>query len=190
MAEVEVDIRLLDAEASKNQHLMREVTELINRVYAAAEDGQWLPGTTRTTAEEVTEYARAGEIVVARLGGGNGAVIGAMRMHRSDARIGVLGMLAADPEYRQMGIGQQVATFAQDQLRLHGISTLEMELLVPRDWHQPSKQVMAEWMERRGWRVVHKGALEDRYPDLAPRLATTCDFIVYQKPLHGPAQTR
>lgn len=183
MAEVGLDIQLLGAEASNDQQLMREVADLVNRVYAVAEEGQWLPGTTRTTAEEVAALTRAGEIVVARLDGGDGAVVGTIRMQPLDERTADLGMLAADPEHRQLGIGQEMANFAMDRLRQRGISTLQMELLVPRDFLQPSKKVMAEWMERRGWQVVRKGALEERYPELAPRLATKCDFVIYQKPL-------
>ncbi len=34
------------------------VTALLNAVYAVAEDGMWVPGTTRTDTDEITRYAR------------------------------------------------------------------------------------------------------------------------------------
>jgi GNAT superfamily N-acetyltransferase len=173
-------IGVLPVESADDAGLMREVAELINRVYAAAEQGQWLPGATRTTVAEITELTRAGEIVVARL---DDTVVGAIRVRQFDADTGETGMLAADPDHRNRGIGRELRRFVTALLRDRGVTTLRIELLVPRDWHQPSKQFMAEWNERAGYRVVRKGAFEDEYPDLAPLLATPCDYIIYHKSL-------
>lgn len=175
-----LDIRVLPAEAAQDVALMRAVAELINTVYADAERGQWLPGATRTTAAKITALTRAGEILVARR---NGDVVGAMRMRLLDADTGETGMLAADPAHRGSGIGRALRGFATDLLRERGVTTLRIELLAPRDWQQPSKQFMAEWNERCGYRVVRQGAFEDEYPDLAPLLATPCDYIIYHKAL-------
>jgi hypothetical protein len=41
------------------------VTDLVNEVYAIAEQGLWLDGTDRTTSGEVAHFIRAGEITVA-----------------------------------------------------------------------------------------------------------------------------
>lgn len=159
---------------------MRHLADLINRVYAAAEKGQWLPGATRTSTEEITELAQAGQIVVARV---DGAVVGAIRVRHLDSRTGETGMLAVDPEYRNLGIARELRRFVADLLRSQGIATLQIELLVPRDWDQASKKVMAGWNSRAGYKVVRKGAFEEQYPDLAPQLATPCDFIIYHKEL-------
>jgi hypothetical protein len=59
---------------------MRRLADLINRVYAVAEKGPWLPGTTRST-EEITELTRAGQMVVALV---NGLVVGAIRVQHLD----------------------------------------------------------------------------------------------------------
>ena len=175
-----LDIQLLPAEASADTRTMRQVADLVNRVYAAAEDGQWLPGTTRTTVEEITELTRAGQIIVARL---DGVVVGSIRVRHLDAETGESGMLVADPEHRGMGIGRRLRSFVIDLLRRQGIGTLQIELLVPRDWTPSSKRFMADWNERSGYKVVRKGAFEEQYPDLAPRLATPCDFVIYHKAL-------
>jgi GNAT superfamily N-acetyltransferase len=175
-----LDIRLLPAEAATDAALMRQVAELINMVYAAAERGQWLPGATRTSAAEITDLTRAGEIVVARLGDD---VVGAIRVRHFDASTGETGMLAVDPAHRELGIGSQLRHFVTDLLRERGLTTLRIELLVPRDWHQPSKRFMAEWNERSGYEVVRQGAFENEYPNLAPLLATPCDFVIYHKAL-------
>lgn len=175
-----LDIQLLPAEAAADVDLMRQVAELINRVYAAAENGQWLPGTTRTSVAEITALTGAGQIVVARL---DGAVVGAIRMRYLDADTGETGMLAADPAHRGLGIGRELRRFVTDLFRRRGITTLQIELLVPRGWEQPSKQFMAEWNERSGYRVVRTGQLQEQYPELAPLLVTPCDFVIYHKAL-------
>jgi hypothetical protein len=36
---------------------------------------------------------------------------------------------------------------------------------------------------RIGYRIVDHGRLEDTYPQLAPLLATACDYRIYEKPL-------
>jgi GNAT superfamily N-acetyltransferase len=178
-----MDIELLNVEAADDTRLMREITELINRVYAAAEDGQWLPGASRTTVDEVTKLTKAGEIVVARLDGGDGSVVGTVRVQRLDEHTGEIGMMAADPAYRQMGVGTELANFARALCRRRGATTVEIELLVPQGWDQPSKQFMAEWVKRRNYTVVRTGKLEERYPELAPQLATPCDFVILRKKL-------
>jgi hypothetical protein len=44
-----IEIRLLPAAASDDATLIERITELINEVYAVAEAGLWVEGTTRTT---------------------------------------------------------------------------------------------------------------------------------------------
>src|SRR5262249_5084977 len=61
-----LDIQVLPEEASEDADAMRHLDDLINPVYAAAEKGQWRPGATRTSVEEITELTRVGQMVVAR----------------------------------------------------------------------------------------------------------------------------
>jgi GNAT superfamily N-acetyltransferase len=178
-----LNIELLPSEASSDTTLMGQIADLVNRVYAVAEDGQWLPGATRTSLEEITELTRTRQIVVARAGD---TLVGSIRVQLLDPEKGETGMLVADPDYRNMGIGRELRKFAVDMLRKRGARTLQIELLVPRNWSQKSKQFMAEWNERADYRVIRKGAFEEQYPDLAPLLATPCDFIIYEKTIGNP----
>jgi GNAT superfamily N-acetyltransferase len=170
------DIQLLPAGASGDTELMRQIAALVNRVYAIAEAGLWRPGATRTTVEEITRLAGAGELVVARHGS---TVVGSIKVRQVSDELAETGMLVADPDRRGEGIGRALRRFVTDLLRRRGITTVRIELLAPRDWEQPSKRFMAEWNERAGYRVIRQGAFEDQYPDLAPLLATPCDFVVY-----------
>ena len=178
-----LDIGLLPAGAGGDAALVERLTRLVNEVYAVAEEGMWVDGATRTTPSEVEELTRAGEIAVARLGG---RVVGCVRVQRLDLETGEFGMLAADFAHRSVGAGRELVRFAERTSREDGRSTMQLELLVPREWRHPSKVFLDEWYTRIGYRVVRTGTTDEAYPDLAPLLATPCDFVIYDKPLAGP----
>jgi GNAT superfamily N-acetyltransferase len=164
---------------------MQRIADLTNEVYAVAEDGLWTEGAARTTADEIAQLTRAGEIAVARLGG---RVVGCVRVQRLDEGTGEFGMLAADPAHRGAGIGRELLRFAERKCRAEGLRTMQLELLVPRGWAHPTKEFLAAWYSRIGYRVARSGTIDEAYPALAPLLATPCDFVIYRKDL-APVQT-
>ena len=176
-------VELVDPAAAADLDLVARVTALVNVVYAASEEGIWQREATRTTVAEVAGLVAAGEIAVARL---EGRVVGAVRVRRLAERTGEFGMLAGDPGHRGIGIGRELVAFAEDHCRAHGMTAMQLELLVPRAWSHPSKVFLDAWYRRIGYRVLRRTSLEGRYPELARQLATTCDFVVYEKSLSGP----
>lgn len=157
---------------------MSALTDLINEVYAVAEGGLWTEGSTRTTAEEVADLTRAGEIAVAVLGE---QVVGCIRIRRLDDDVSEFGMLAAAPSHRRIGVGRELVRFAEQSSRDKGHGTMQLELLVPREWKHPSKEFLARWYDRIGYKVVRVGSTDEFYPNLSPLLATPCDFVIYRK---------
>lgn len=158
--------------------LMSTVTALINDVYEVAEKGLWAEGTTRTTVEEVAALTRAGEITTARL---EGKIVGCIRVQQLSDQVCEFGMLAASFEQRGTGIGRELVQFAEQHAREIGREVMQLEVLVPREWAHPSKEFLIGWYTRIGYQIVRKGTIEESYPDLAPHLATPCDFLVYHK---------
>jgi hypothetical protein len=67
-----------------------------------------------------------------------------------------------------------------------GLDSMQLEILVPRRWSHPGKDFLTAWYTRIGYRPARTGALEERYPELAPLLATPCDFVIYEKDLRTP----
>ncbi|MDQ7802372.1 GNAT family N-acetyltransferase [Amycolatopsis sp. A133] len=165
---------------SVDHAVIARVTALVNQVYAESEKGLWRESTDRTSAGEVAGFVRDGEVAVARV---EGALAGAVRIQRLDDRTGEFGMLAADPACRGLGVGRDLVRFAEEASRDAGCREMQLELLVPRDWVHPSKQFLAGWYERLGYRVTHRADFAGDYPHLAPALATPCDFVVYRKDL-------
>jgi len=160
--------------------LVAEVTDLVNRVYAMAEEGLWRDDATRTTAAGMAGFVRAGQIAVARL---DATIVGCVRVQRLGGAVGELGMLAVGPGHRGLGIGRRLVGFAERLSREHGLSTTQLELLVPRTWTHPGKASLHVWYTRIGYRAVRKGSIDEQYPALAPLLATPCDFVIYHKDL-------
>jgi len=175
-----IEIQLLPAADSDNAELMARITELTNQVYAAAEDGLWTAGATRTALNEVVEMTRAGQIAVARM---SGRVVGCVRVQRLDEGTGEFGMLAADPAHRGLGVGRELVRFAERKSSAEGVRSMQLELLVPRGWTHPTKAFLDAWYMRLGYRVARTGAIDEAYPALAPLLATPCDFVIYHKRL-------
>ena len=179
-----IEVELLPRTARADRPLMERITELANEVYAVAESGLWTDEATRTSIGEIGRLTRAGQIAVARMGG---AVVGCVRLQRLDEDTGEFGMLCADPARRGIGIGRELIRFAEAESREGGASTMQLELLVPRDWTHPSKRFLAEWYSRCGYRVARTGTIDEQYPELAPLLATPCDFVIYRKHLTADA---
>jgi GNAT superfamily N-acetyltransferase len=175
-----IEVELLPAAASDDATVMGRITDLTNEVYAVAEDGLWAEGANRTTVGEVAELTRAGQIAVARL---RSRIVGSVRVQRLDDDTGEFGMLVADPDHRGLGIGRELVRFAERKCGTAGLLTMQLELLVPRDWSHPVKEFLAAWYTRIGYRVARTGTIDEAYPALAPLLATPCDFVIYRKDL-------
>jgi ribosomal protein S18 acetylase RimI-like enzyme len=173
-----IDIELLASEAGDDAPLVARVADLVNEVYARAERGLWVDGAARVTRGELADLIRAGEIAVARRGD---VIVGSVRVQRLDEATGELGMLTADPAHRGVGIGRELMRFAERRSRAQGLGTMQLELLVPRDWEHPVKQFLAAWYTRSGYRLARTGTIDEAYPSLTPLLATPCDFQIYRK---------
>jgi len=160
--------------------LVAQLASLINDVYLVAESGMWRPEASRTTASEVAELIRAGQIVVASSGG---EVVGSMRVHDVADDASEFGMLVAAPARRSTGVGRALLDFVERLGRQRGQRAIRLELLVPRTWSHPSKEFLSAWYGRRGYQIVRIERLEGHYPHLAPLLATPCDVQIREKPL-------
>ena len=175
-----VEIELLPPAAADDAGLTAAVTELINDVYAVAEEGLWRPGSARTTIGRVADLVRTGEMAVARM---RAKLVGCVRVQMLGQGVGEFGLLAVVPGLRGTGVGRDLVRFAENSARARECDTMQLEVLVPRDWSHPSKEFLIGWYTRIGYQRKGVGAIEESYPELAPLLATPCDYVIYQKRL-------
>ena len=178
--EAGVAIEVLDAADSRDARLAEQLADLINRVYAVAEEGLWVDRATRTNPDEVAELIAAREIAVARRGG---EIVGSVRIRDVADDAGEFGMLVASPEVRGTGVGSALVEFVERRARDRGLRAMRLELLVPREWSHPTKEFLKAWYGRIGYEVVRTGSIEDGHPHLAALLATPCDMLVFEKSL-------
>ncbi len=176
-----VEIGMLPAAAAGDPSLVTELTGLINDVYKVAEDGLWADGAARTTATEVTSLIGAGQLATGRV---DGRLAGCVRIQLLGEGVGEFGMLAVDPGCRGTGLGRALVRFAEQVCRDRRCDTMQLELLVPREWTHPSKEFLHGWYTRIGYQRTATGEVEESYPHLAPLLATPCDFAIYRKRLN------
>ena len=175
-----INVQKVAAHAAADTSLVNELASLVNRVYAIAEDGLWTAGTSRTTPEKIAQSIDVGQIAVAIA---SGRIVGVIQVRRLETGEGEFGMLVADHEHRKQGVGRELVRFAERWSQGQGLATMQLELLVPRQWRHPTKQFLKAWYSRIGYRPVRTGKFEESYPELAPQLATPCDFVIYHKPL-------
>ncbi|MEO3870185.1 GNAT family N-acetyltransferase [Nonomuraea sp. B12E4] len=176
----EIMIEPLPPETAADAATMSMLSDLINDVYAVAEKGLWQDDAARTNPAEVSRFTGAGEMAVARL---SGRIVGCVRLQRLTDDLSEFGMLTAAPESRGLGVGRELVRFAERRSRAEGRHVMQLELLVPRTWAHPSKEFLAGWYGRIGYRVVGVSGIEEVHPGLAGLLATPCDFRVYHKDL-------
>lgn len=159
------------------------VTALLNAVYAVAEDGMWVPGTTRTDTDEITRYAREGSMRIAR---SRGRVVGCIRVTPVDATTAEFGMLASDPKVRGTGVGRLLIDTVETEFAEHGFETMQLEVIRPRDTSHESKVFLDRLYTRLGYVPEEPAPLDTRHPELVPALAVLCETVVYRKPLGRP----
>ena len=173
-------IEVLAAASADDAAFVERIVGLVNTVYETSEAGLWIEDARRTNERELADFIRRGQIATAS---SDGVIVGSVHVQQLDAVTGLFGMLMADPDWRGAGIGRELVAFAERWARERGLTTMQLELLVPQTWSHPSKEFLRQWYERAGYRVVRKGVLDEDYPALAPRLATPCDLLIYRKDL-------
>lgn len=159
---------------------IERLSGLINDAYDAAEAGMWKRRGTRTTAAEVERLLRARALILAEV---DGVTVGSVNVSIVSEGVGELGMLAADLRHRGMGIGSALVDGAEHWARDAGCHTMRLELLTPRAWAQPSKELLKKWYSRIGYIPQTTEPLERLHPELAPELATECEFTIWHKSL-------
>ena len=173
-----MNVELLPPEHADDARLVDRLTDLINDVYAAAEEGLWRNGFKRTMASEVAALIRAGELAVATR---QGRIVGCVRLHDVADDTSEFGILVAAPDERGTGVGRALLDFVEQRSSKRGLRAVQLELLVPREWSHPRKEFLKAWYGRRGYRLIRTGRMDDAYPHLGPLLATPCDLEVREK---------
>jgi GNAT superfamily N-acetyltransferase len=173
-------VDLLAAGAAGDRELVEELVGVINGAYATGEDGLWREGWTRTTPDEVAKLILDGGMLVARV---DGRVAGCGHVRPLDESTADLGFVSTAPEQWGGGVGGEIVRAAEELMRLRGVATMQLELLVPRDGTHPHKDRVREWYVRLGYRSVRTAPFEEVATHATAQLAIPCEFLVFEKSL-------
>jgi GNAT superfamily N-acetyltransferase len=173
-------VQLLPAEAADDAALVEELAYLINAAYAIGEAGLWVDGWTRTTPAGVAAAVRDGGMLVAAL---DGRTVGCGSLQSLDGSTADLGLVSAAPDQWGSGVGREIVRSAEELMRSRGVATMQLDLLVPREWVHPEKDRLRAWYTRLGYRIVRTASFEEMALHEASLLATPCEFLLFQKAL-------
>jgi GNAT superfamily N-acetyltransferase len=176
------EVRLLAADKADDKALVDEIVRIVNNAYAVGEAGLWQEGATRTAPTEIAEAIRSGGMLAATL---EGRLAGCAYARPLDAETADLGLISAAPERWGSGIGRELVRTAEELMHADGVRTMQLELLVPRGGDHPDKLRLRDWYTRLGYRVIRTARFEQVAAHLEHRLATPCEFLIFQKRLAG-----
>jgi GNAT superfamily N-acetyltransferase len=183
----ELDVKLLSPDDARDAALVEDVARIINRAYAAGEAGLWIEGATRTEPGEVAQSIRSGGMLAATL---EGRLVGCAYVRPLDADTADLGHVSVAPDQWGRGIGGELVRSAEELMGSRGMTTMQLELLVPKGWVHQEKDRLHGWYTRLGYRVVRSAPFEEVAAHLAPELAGPCEFLVFRKRLAAAAVER
>ena len=174
------EVRQLAPGEARDEILVEELVRLINGAYAVGEAGLWRAGTTRTGPGEIAAAIRSGGMLAAML---EGRLVGCAYVRPLDAGTADLGLVSAAPDRWGSGVGRELVRSAEELMRSRGVSTMQLELLVPKGWVHPEKERLRSWYSRLGYQVVRSAPFDHVAAHLASQLAAPCEFLIFRKRL-------
>lgn len=160
------------------------LSDLINAVYAVAEEGMWkdVDGrpAARTSPQEVQKLLDANRLLLAKC---DSEIVGSVCVQLLSPTLAEFGMLVGHPDCRGLGLGKALVRAAEDFGRHHNATIMQLELLTPKTWNHPVKEFLHAWYTRIGYQVIQEEPFEERFANLASLLSTDCTFTVYHKKL-------
>jgi GNAT superfamily N-acetyltransferase len=178
-----VRTKVLAAAQANDEALVEDLVRLINEAYAVGEAGLWQEGATRTEPGEIAEAIRKGGMLAATL---DGRLVGCAHVRPLDPDTADLGMVSAETDRWGSGIGRELVRAAEELARSRGVTTMQLELLVPKQGAHPEKDRLRDWYTRLGYQVVRTAPFEEVASHLEPQLAMPCEFLILRKPLSEP----
>jgi GNAT superfamily N-acetyltransferase len=180
---VRTQVTLLASDQADDEVNVKNLVRLINEAYAVGEAGLWLEGATRTESGEIAEAIREGGMLAATL---DGRLVGCAYVRPLDPDTADLGLVSVATDRWGRGIGRELVRVAEELARSRGVTTMQLELLVPKRGAHPEKDRLRDWYTRLGYRVVRTAPFEEVAAHLEPQIATPCEFLIFRKPLSEP----
>lgn len=163
-----------------DDQLINSLVSLINTVYNVAENDLWLNNDSRIHAPELTKLITNNQILVAKE---DGKLVGLVALTSISDTTAGFGMLSTHKDHQGKGIGSILVTAAENWAKKTNYSKMQLELLIPLNHVNTSKEILAKWYTKLGYKKTRTEPFELMYPEKTNLLACNCDFTIWQKNL-------
>jgi hypothetical protein len=157
----DVLVELLAPNEALDEGLVEQLVRLINGAYALGEAGLWHVGATRIQPREIAAAIRNHGLIAASL---EGRLVGCAYVRQLDAGTADLGLISTATDSWGSGIGRELVRSAEELMRSRGVTTMQLELLVPKDGSTRRRTSSA-----RGTRGSATGSFDRRRSRRSPR---------------------
>ena len=100
-----------------------------------------------------------------------------------EKKMAEFGMFSMDQSLTGKGLGGKMIRAVEVFAKENGCTSIQLEILQPRDWKHPAKVILDSWYQRLGYKIGDIMSFTSHYPDLAPLLCCECTFTPYVKDL-------
>lgn len=165
-----------------SRSLSRDVARLINEAFEPVESYLWIPGTTRTDANEIADLIHSRSLLIAEVGG---ELAGCVAVELGTAEIGRFFMLAVAAPYRRRGIAEQLVNAAEKRASVVGHDMMQLEVLGPQQGTDVRRQALVRRYESAGYSPRGTVPFEREHAYLASKLVAPGDLLVMHKSLRA-----
>ncbi len=162
------------------QDQLNSLHEIINQSYLNSERDFWKEGYERISIKELTEELSNRNLLI--LASNNNQLAGCVKVDFDpNSHIGTFSMLCVDFAHRGLGLGNILVEAAENQIQKQKGVKMGLDLLIPRSYVYPDKEVLKKWYSKLGYEKIGFGKFEDHHPQLVPIMKIECDFERWEK---------
>ena len=179
----EANISLLSLDSPQIENDLHKITQIINEAYDLTEGVMFKENYVRTHVGEIEKKVKKNTMLVARIGE---EIVGGIYTEQLDKEKSTFGMLAVDPNYMGMGIGNKLITAAEERALQLGSRFMNIEIVRSHKIPMPHKDVLFTWYQRLGYEYLGERLVESMYPQIISEIIYEGVIQVFQKSLKVP----
>jgi len=169
------------------EHDIKELCDLINRVYFVTDSVLIDPKIPRTTVTDLSNMLARKELMIAEIAQ---KIVGCVNVKTLENTTAFFSLLVAHPDYRNQGIGKKLVHAVETWAKKEGCQDICLELLSPQTEGHEHKEFLKIWYSRLGY--VQKSHIPDAIDKhlrpgrlyFSQYLIIPCDFLFFSKPVN------
>lgn len=163
-----------------NEVDLNQTVQLVNDTYQVAESLFWKNSWVRTNCKEMKKFIDEGQLLGIF---DNEQIVGCIRYFKVSQDTCEFGMLSSHQNYRNLKIGTQLVSEAENQARKQGLKKMQLFLLQGKEIKSEEKDLISRWYTRLGYVRVQDFELNEIDPELSNKLLIPAVFCYFLKAL-------